>query len=176
MFIILWALVAAPLFIMALNSMLNRFTRIHPHRTPFTAGAIAALAWIPMWLWACSTCFPIDATELVSDLVYGGLYLFCVVFLNWFIFTITDVSMHIQLLIQIFRHPGMARDELVGRYNKGVILGNRIPRLIELGQLQQADGRLFVAGNAVLLGSRVCTLLRWILGLPLSPADAKHVE
>ena len=70
----------------------------------------------------------------------------------------------------------MARDELVGRYNKGVILGNRIPRLIELGQLQQADGRLFVAGNAVLLGSRVCTLLRWILGLPLSPADAKHVE
>lgn len=171
---ILLLLITAPLIVALIHSVLNRIGRIHPHKTPFVAGFISAIIWTPLWLWACRNAFSGGIVELACDIVFGSAYMFCVVFLNWFVFTITDVSMHIQLLMQIHRAPGVDRSQLLSRYNKGVILGNRIPRLIELGQLRMVGDKLLVSGKSVLAGARFCELLRWILGLPLHPSEARH--
>lgn len=171
---ILIILLVAPLAVATVNSLLNRLTQIHVHRTPFVAGFVVAVFWGPTYLFACSATFGFSLGSLFFDFVYGLAYLICVIFLNWFVFTLTDVSMHIQLLLKIFAHPNISRRDLLAKYNKDVIISNRIPRLIELGQLELRDGKLFTIGRSVIFGASICLALRYILGLPLRPEDAQH--
>jgi hypothetical protein len=84
--------------------------------------------------------------------------------------------MHIQLLMQIHQHGKISKVKLQELYNKDVILGNRIPRLLELGQLKLSNGKLQVAGRGVLLGAVLCATLRCLLGLPIRPELARHDE
>jgi len=113
---------------------------------------------------------------MLCGLVLLTIYVNCIGFLNWFIFTLTDVSMHIQLMMQIHSQGSISTEQLVERYNKNTILKNRIPRLLELRQLRLEGGRLFLRGHSVLFGARVCRILRRVLGIPERPEDADHFE
>lgn len=167
-------LLVAPLGVCLFNSLLNRFSRLHVHRTPFIAGFFIFFLWTPMFLFACirENGFSIDG--LFFDFLYSSLFILLLTFLNWFAFALTDASMHIQLLMQIHRMPGITRENLLSKYNKDIILNNRIPRLLELGQLYLSDGRLFLSGRSVLLGATICVAIRYILGIPLHPENARH--
>ena len=167
-------LAAAPALVALLNSLLNRWSGTHPHKTPFQAGLIAGAIWITAWMWLCTAHFGSGLDERAWDLAFGALFLGCVVFLNWFLFTITDVSMHIQLLMQIYEKRLISKATLEEKYNKQVIISNRIPRLLELGQLKLVDGRLYVSGRGVLLGAEMCAMIRRLLGLPSRPELAQH--
>ena len=96
-------------------------------------------------------------------------YAFCVNFLNWFVFTLTETSMHIHLLVEIGLHEPVSLRDLNQRYNKQNIIRARIPRLVELGQLRLENGRLTVVGSWVLQAAKACRLLRRILGIPVQP-------
>lgn len=174
--IVLTALVAAPVMVAAANAILNRLASSHPHTTPFQAGGIVAVVWGAAWMLVCSRVFGHDLVEMGWSFAFGVIYIACAVFLNWFVFTITDVSMHIQLLMQLFERGTTTVGELQQRYNKNVILGNRIPRLLELGQLRRVDGKLRVGGRGVLFGALCCTVLRRLFGLPIRPELAIHDE
>jgi hypothetical protein len=168
-------LLLAPVFLCGVNAILNRRPNTHPHRTPFTAGLYTNLVFIPVYVVLHVRIFGSQFTDLICGVVFMLIYINGVVFLNWFIFTLTDVSMHIQLLMQIHRHGSITTADLVERYNKNTILTNRIPRLLELGQLRMTDGLLFVGGRSVLFGAAVCALLRRILGIPVRPEEADHL-
>lgn len=167
-------LLGVPVCLCVFHAWLNRRAGIHPHRTPFTAGFYTNLVFVPVYVCLHILEFGFDAWQFLCGLLLMLIYTNCLVFLNWFIFTLTDVSMHIQLLMQIHRNHALTPQLLVERYNKTAILTNRIPRLIELGQLRMENGRLFANGKSVWFGASVCLLLRKILGIPLRPEEAKH--
>lgn len=174
--IVLTALVAAPVMVATANAVLNRLAGSHPHTTPFQAGALVAAVWVAVWMLVCSRVFGHDLAQMGWSFAFGAIYIACTIFLNWFIFTITDVSMHIQLLMQLFQRGPATVGEMQHRYNKNVILGNRIPRLLELGQLKHVDGKLHLGGQGVLFGAFCCTILRRLFGLPIRPELAIHDE
>jgi hypothetical protein len=175
MYWVLGYLLFVPVFLCGTNAILNRRPGTHPHRTPFTAGFYTNLVLLPAYAALHLAVFGMHVGDLICGILFALIYVNSLVFLNWDVFTITDVSMHIQLLMQIHRNRSLTENELVQRYNKHTILTNRIPRLLELGQLRLEDGKLFVTGGSVLFGSAVCVLLRRILGIPLRPEDA-HPE
>ncbi len=174
MHFILILMLVSPIVLCVVLAGLNRRPGTHPHRNPFTAGFYANLILPPLYLLFHIRTFGSDAFQLVCGLALFLIYLNCCVFLNWFVFTLTDVSMHIQLLMQIERQGTLTPESLVTRYNKNAILGNRIPRLLELGQLREENGRLFLHGKSVLLGAAVARIARRILGIPLHPEHAEH--
>jgi hypothetical protein len=174
--IIIAMLLAAPAMVALANAVLNRQGGTRPHKTPFQGGAIVAAVWGGVWMLACARVFGRDSLEMGFSFAFGAIYFACTVFLNWFIFTITDVSMHIQLLMQISERGRISVADLQHRYNKGTIVRNRIPRLLELGQLRCVDGRLRVGGRGVLFGALCCAMLRGLLGLPIRPEMAIHDE
>lgn len=172
--IVLGLLLAAPMFLCSLNAILNRLAGTHPHRTPFTAGLYTNAVFLPLYGVLHAKMFGISPYPMFCGLFFILIYLNCLVFLNWFIFTLTDVSMHIQLLIQVHRAGSINFEQLITAYNKRTILRNRIPRLLELGQLRMKDGKLFIDGGSVLFGAAVCVALRKILGIPLRPELVDH--
>lgn len=171
---LLSSLLLAPLLLAVLNLLLNLVGKYHVHKTPFLAGTCASIVWIPLFLFLCVEKNGFSPVGFLFDAIYGFVYIFCLIFLNWFVFTLTDVSMHIQILMQIYRNPNITREDLCKKYNKSIILANRVPRLLELRQLELKDGKLFLAGRSVRLGATVCVILRYLLGLPLHPEDAHH--
>ena len=82
--------------------------------------------------------------------------------------------MHIQLLMQLQRNNEISVETLAKQYNKNIILQNRVPRLLELGQLRLENGRLFISGGSVLFGAFICRRLRKILGIPEHPEQTDH--
>jgi hypothetical protein len=171
---ILILLFLSPVLPCIINAALNRREGAHPHRTPFTTGVYANMVLIPIYFILHVNVFGTRLPPVLFGLVFFIVYLNCAVFLNWFIFTLTDVSMHIQLMFQIESEGAITEDNLIGRYNKEVILGNRIPRLLELGQLRIENERLYINGQAVLIGASICCLIRRILGIPVRPEQAVH--
>lgn len=174
MWTILLLFLALPLFLCAVNATLNRIPHTNPHKTPFTAGLITNVIFLPLYAFAHIGFFDRAIAPLFCGLLFALIYMNCMVFLNWFIFTLTDVSMHIQLLMQLSRLGSVKPDQLAECYNKNTILANRVPRLLELGQLRLENGRLFLNGGAVLFGASVCMVMRKILGIPERPEEADH--
>ena len=110
-----------------------------------------------------------DRRELLAGIFFMSAYGFCVTFLNWFVFTVTDTSMHVHLLVEIGHEPEITFEELTHRYNKKSIIAARIPRLLQLGQLRLDHGRLYLTGSWVLASAVALRFLRRLLGLRPRP-------
>jgi hypothetical protein len=165
---------AIPALVFFLNAGLNAFTRIDSHRTPFTAGYYVTAIAVAVYLAGHFYCVGSLRVSVLLGCAYLVIYCGCVTFLNWFVFTLTDVSMHVRIAYLLFSCRQLTSDQIQKRYNKSVILKNRTARLLELGQLQIVDGCYVTRGGEVLLGARVCKLLRFILGIPVSPELQDH--
>lgn len=142
--------------------------------TPFAAGALVNIAADPLFVLVL-----IQRGSNIPDAIIGLLYMVtyvnCLVFLNWFVFAVTDASMHVHLLVEIRRHGPIRPVDLHALYNKAAIIRARLPRLLELRQLHMEEGRLYARGSTVLLGAQLCVVLRRILGIPPTPEDARDL-
>jgi hypothetical protein len=114
-----------------------------------------------------------DAMALASLILYVFAIMFCVNFLNWFVYALTETSMHIHLVALIGQHGSLSPDELHSLYNKKTIIAVRIPRLLQLGQLKRNDDCLVLSGSWVLTGAVGCRILRRVLGIPTRPEFVK---
>jgi hypothetical protein len=167
-------LVAAPPAAWLLTALMIRLARalrpsLSAQNACFLSGLIVGLAATTLtvvWLVGEGVT---AAGEIASGILFMLGYAFCVNFLNWFVFTLTETSMHIHLLVEIGLHEPVSLRDLNQRYNKQNIIRARIPRLVELGQLRLENGRLTVVGSWVLQAAKACRLLRRILGIPVQP-------
>jgi hypothetical protein len=103
------------------------------------------------------------------DFLYAGLVINAAAFCIWVVFAMTDTSMHIHILTELYRVKDISKTELLARYCKDSIVEARVRRLLTLGQLQRQDGKLRAAGRTVLLGAEMCKLFRFMLGIPIRP-------
>lgn len=171
--LVLVASILAPVCIFVLTAIFNyrqkrRGVPILSHKNSFRALKLTNILFF---------CFLIGLflkfqIGLLYLLVYG-LYLLLVInvygFVIWNGFAITDVSMHIHLLVEVFRARKVSYKELTTLYNKQKVIAVRIPRLLSLGQLVEREGKLYLNGNTVLLGAKMCALFRRFLGIPVRP-------
>lgn len=106
---------------------------------------------------------------LAINVIYGMVVINSAAFFLWHFFALTDVSMHIHLLVEIYRAERISREALYRRYNKEAIIRARIPRLIALHQLSCRDGILRVSGKAVFYNAWLFAVFRIVLGIPKRP-------
>jgi hypothetical protein len=109
------------------------------------------------------------STICVPEFLYAALVINAAAFIIWVLFAMTDTSMHIHTLTELYRASGISKAELFARYRKDTIVDARVGRLLTLGQLQLQDGKLRVAGRTVLLGAEMCKVFRRLLGIPVRP-------
>jgi hypothetical protein len=103
------------------------------------------------------------------EVLFAALVINVAAFINWFMFAVTDTSMHIHILTEFYRAGVVTKEELFKLYRKDVIVQTRVKRLLAIGQLKLLDGNLRLAGRAVLAGAEVCKLFRFVLGIPVRP-------
>lgn len=152
---------------------LNRFAKrnISPQKACYQAGVLVSLASLALWLSLSFSQPSPSPLETAGGIAFLAVYCFCCTFLNWFIFTVTETSMHTHLLVEIGREDGIALSELQRRYNKTTIIAARVERLIEIGQLRLREGRLILGGRWVLVGAEGARLLRILLSIPPQPVQ-----
>jgi len=172
MWILLLALTAAPLGTWLGTAAINWTARAVgrsplPQLACFGAGFATMAGLVVLFLVLQPT--GSAPRELLAGVLLTGAYGFCINFLNWFVFTVTETSMHAHLLVEIGHEGEIARAELDRRYNKATIIAARIPRLLELGQLRLDGDRLYLAGSWVLASALVLRRLRRLLGIPPRP-------
>ncbi len=172
MWTLLLALAAAPLVSWLGTAGINWMARAvgrspSPQVACFAAGFATLGALVVLFLALQLT--GSDPRELLAGILFMGAYGFCVNFLNWFVFTVTETSMHAHLLVEIGHEPEITPEELARRYNKHSIIAARIPRLLELSQLRLDHGRLYLTGSWVLASAVALRRLRRLLGLPPGP-------
>lgn len=177
MFVVIAILVfGIPLGVFVTNALMNRFTRIDYHKTPFYAGYLVTTLSLFSY---CIASFILRGNTYFSlgiGAVYIIIFAACVIFLNWFVFTLTDVSMHVRIAYILYSNGALSPQEIQGLYNKNIILKNRISRLIELGQIREVHGYYVLGRREVLFGAGVCKVLRKLLGIPVSPELQDHTK
>jgi hypothetical protein len=140
---------------------------ISSHRIAFTVTkTVNAIVLIALLLRAATHSFP---TVCWLEFLYAALVINAAAFISWNFFAMTDTSMHIHILTEFYRAKDLSKAELLDRYSKNTIVGARIKRLLTLDQLRLRDGKLTIAGRAVLAGAEMCKLFRLVLGIPVRP-------
>jgi hypothetical protein len=145
------------------NSVPGADAHSNAARATRAAGWIVVLALLATWPWAA------HRYDVAIYVVFGVVWLYLTSFLLWFFFAATDTSMHVHLLVETVGREPLTRSELRNHYGKANIIASRVPRLLALGQLTNADGRLRLTGKAVLRGAWIAATARRILGLPTRP-------
>ncbi len=171
-----WLLSLPLLAIWPVTALLIRNRRhsgrqISPQNSCFHAGAVVFIATAASWLALSVSGNDPKVMELLGGIAYLGAYCICVTFMNWFVFVVSDTSMHVHLMVEIGREEGMPLAELQRRYNKQAIINARIPRLLELGQLGLRGNRLVLGGRWVLAGAGAARLMRVLLSIPPHPVQ-----
>lgn len=173
-------LLSMPLLaIWPVTALLVRFYRlagrkVSPQAACFHSGLLVFAASVAAWLLLASRAEALSPAELLGGVAFFCAYCTCCTFLNWFVFAVSDTSMHVHLMVEIGREDGIALSELQRRYNKQTIIGARIPRLLELGQLKLRGDRLVLGGRWVLAGAEAARLMRILLSIPPQPVQEDH--
>lgn len=163
-----------PFFVCGLNAWLNRLPGADTHLTPFKAGAVALLSFVPASMLIQLTTFGASPDELLAGIIFTSLYGVCVVFFNWFVFALSEASMHIRILTVIHQSGSTTVKQLQQQFNKDTIIAYRVPKLISVGQLGIEDGRLVVKSHLVIRFAAVLRFIRRLLAIPARPELAEH--
>jgi hypothetical protein len=148
---------------------------ISPQKACYQAGLLVTFASLTWWIYISLKQPTTDSVETLAGVAYLLVYCFCCSSINWFIFAVTEASMHTHLLVEIGCNDGLTLTELHRRYNKSKIISVRISRLIEIGQLRlTGSNQLILGGRWVLVGAEIARLLRILLSIPPQPVQEEE--
>lgn len=148
---------------------------ISPQKACYQAGLLISFLSLAWWIYVSWKQPTHDPVETLAGVAYLVIYCFCCGSINWFIFAVSEASMHTHLLVEISREDGLTLTELHRRYNKSKIISVRVSRLIEIGQLRlTGNNRLILGGRWVLVGAEIARLLRILLSIPPQPIQDKE--
>lgn len=176
MYWIVVLMLSYPFMVFALNAVFNRVKGAHPHVSPFQAGIIGLFLMISVYT---VTYLSIDSPQKYDFIAGLGLiaaYGACVTFINWFVFAVSDASMHMRILMVIDQLGSATPAQIQERFNKSSIISYRIPRLIAVGQLGILNGRLVVKSRSVIIFAGLLRFIRRVLSIPERPEMAVHSQ
>jgi hypothetical protein len=174
MFWIVALMLSYPFLVFGLNAGLNRMKGEDPHVTPFRSGIMGLVLMISAYLVTYFSKSEFDAFDFGAGFTLVSVYAVCVAFINWFVFAVSDASMHIRILMVIERLGSASSAQIQDRFNKASIISYRIPKLIAVGQLGLVDDRLVVKSRSVILFAALLRAIRRVLSIPARPELATH--
>lgn len=81
-------------------------------------------------------------------------------------FAISEVSLHMHIMLMILISQKLSIDTIKVEYNKSHMLKERLKRLIDLGQVRERDNIYYLNGRLLLYGSRIFDIWKILLGFP----------
>lgn len=81
------------------------------------------------------------------------------------VFVIVDSSLHVRILLLIAeRENGLTKKELLAQYNRNVIVGRRLARLMDAGEVRYLRGTYQLAKrmSLLLVRERVSRIIEWL--------------
>jgi len=129
----------------------------------FLALAIAAIAWT--WTDAWRSSWTAAAAAIYVVATYGALSLLYLDVVN-----IAETSLHMHLLLEVSWNDRLSLQRLIDKYGPAHMVGERLERLIALGQVRRVGDRYYLGGNrSALRIAYVVDICRRVLGMPTSP-------
>lgn len=165
-----------PFLVFALNAVFNRVKGAHPHVSPFQAGFIGLFLIISAYTVTYLSIESFQRYDFIAGLGLIAAYGACVTFINWFVFAVSDASMHMRILMVIDQLGSATPAQIQERFNKASIISYRIPRLIAVGQLGILNGRLVVKSRSVIIFAGLLRFIRRVLSIPERPEMAVHSQ
>lgn len=169
---LLGLLIAVPPGIFVSHAVTYRASRALDRRPTAHSSALAAIvAWFAVTVAiAAATVWPADAAPLSKACAlayvvatYGAL---AILYLDAVNIAETSLHMHVLLEVTWSRHPSLAR--LLERYSAERMIGERLERLMALGQIRLSNGRYHLVNRSTLRLNRAIDFWRTVLGLPTS--------
>lgn len=96
---------------------------------------------------------------LYGTLVYGGL-----AFSYFQFFAMTETARRIRILRELYETGPLTREQLAANYGAEQMFEIRLNRMVELGQLEKAEGRFRVKGRLILYVAKVMSTWARVLG------------
>lgn len=81
-------------------------------------------------------------------------------------FAISEVSLHMHIMLMVLVHGELSTDAIKARYHKTYMLEERLNRLVKLGQVRVDDGVYHLNGRYFLYGSKIFDIWKMLLGFP----------
>lgn len=159
---------AAPIFfiIHIIISWVFRFAKIN--LTPIVAnvlsiliGTILIVTYVIFLLGSKSSQSPLEA---FACLVFAFLTLTGFAYMYFATFAISEVSLHMHIMLMILISKRLSIDAIKLDYSKSRMLKERLKRLIDLGQIMEADSRYYLNGKILLYGSKIFNIWKILLG------------
>ena len=162
---------AAPLFfvIHMIISRLFRFAKTN--LTPFVGiffsiiiGSILIIIYVISLLGAKLWEDPLEA---LACLAFVFLTLTGFAYMYFATFAISEVSLHMHIMLMILISNKLSIDAVKIQYNKPHMLKERLKRLIDLGQVREEDNFYYLNGRLLLYGSKIFDIWKILLGFPI---------
>ena len=105
--------------------------------------------------------------EALACLVFVILTLTGFAYMYFATFAISEVSLHMHIMLMILISKKLSIDAIKIEYNKSHMLKERLKRLIDLGQVTERNNLYFLNGRLLLYGSRIFDIWKILLGFPI---------
>lgn len=79
-------------------------------------------------------------------------------------FAISEVSLHMHIMLMILISNNLSVDAIKIQYNKPHMLKERLKRLIDLGQVREKNNLYYLNGRILLYGSKIFDIWKILLG------------
>ena len=159
---------AAPLFfiIHMIISWVFRFAKTD--LTPFVGtffsliiGSILIISYAISLLGAKLWETPLEAS---ACLAFVFLTLTGFAYMYFATFAISEVSLHMHIMLMILISKKLSIDAIKIQYSKPHMLKERLKRLIDLGQVREKDNLYYLNGRILLYGSKIFDIWKILLG------------
>ncbi len=140
--------------------------RIHPRLSPLYTTAFVILDVyfiIQVFAWALYLRH-LPLQEAVFGFIYGTFVYGGLAFSYFQFFAMTETARRIRILRELHDKGPVTRDELASRYGADQMLGIRLNRMVELGQLEKEGGRFKVKGRLLLYVAKLMSTWARVLG------------
>jgi hypothetical protein len=111
--------------------------------------------------------------EVISCLIFTLFTLVGFAYMYFATFAISEVSLHMHIMLMILISKELSIEEIKQSYNKTYMLEERLTRLIEIGQICKRDNLYYVNSKLLLYGSRIFDFWKKLLGLPIKLNNIK---
>jgi hypothetical protein len=113
---------------------------------------------------------PGSVTMLLSVAVYVTATYAALAVLYVDIVNIAETSLHMHLLLEVAWNDRLSLERLIEKYSPSHMVGERLQRLIALGQVRRDGDRYYLGGNrSALTIAKAVDAWRTVLGMPTKP-------
>ena len=127
--------------------------------------AVLGVAAVVLWKDSLTSFSALTSFAVYIVATYAALAIFYVDLVN-----IAETSLHMHLLLEVSWNDRLSLARLIDKYSPSHMIGERLERLIAMGQVRREGDKYFLGNNSSALTiAKAVDVWRTVLGMPTSP-------